>query len=693
MRWKWILGVIGLVIVGLFVILYVIAVTYDFNKLKPKITQAVREATGRELTLGGDFKLAFGFSPSISVEAVSFQNAPWGSRPEMAKMKRLEIQVALFPLIHRKIQFKRLILVEPDILVETDRSGKTNLEFKTAEKPKAAEKKGEEREGLPPLVFDEIKIEKGTVTYRDGKKEKTYSIKIDRLTASLPGDGKPTDISMKGGFNGQSLEIQGTTGPLADLMTPGKPWPIKITAKAGDSTLTVDGSMKEALKARGLDLVINAEGASIRKVAEFGGVTNAPDVGPFKVSGKVTDSAGKLNVTNLKAVLADSDLAGSVQLDLSAKPLQVAADLSSQKLDLKPFFAKKEGKASDAQKPAKPAAKKERVFSSEPLPLEGLKALDARIKMQAGRLQIPGLAFTNLNTDVTLENGNLAVKPLGVILSGGSINGSFNLRSQESTSAFSLNLKVAQLDVGSLLKDLEKDQLLEGKLDAEIDLNGRGRSIADWMGGLNGKTIILMGKGRLHNKYLNLLGADLAKSILRLINPFQKEEDFTQVNCLVNGFDIKNGLATCTALVLDSNQMRIAGGGDINLKDERLNLSINPSPKEGIGVSGVGKVSLNLGELTKPFRLGGTLAHPSLAIDTQAALTTIGKAVGGGALLGPAGILGALASTSPDDKNPCLTAIEAAIRGVKPEKKPEESKKLPEAVKTGIEELKKLFNK
>jgi uncharacterized protein involved in outer membrane biogenesis len=577
--------------------------------------------------------------------------------------------------------------------VETDRSGKSNLEFKTAEKPKAEDKKGEGREGLPPLVFDEIRIEKGTVTYRDGKKEKTYSIKIDSLTASLPGGEKPTELSMKGGFNGQSLEIQGTTGPLADLMAPGKPWPVKITAKVGGATLTVDGSIRDALKAKGLDLVINAEGASIRKIAEFGGVPNVPDVGPFKLSAKITDPAGKLNVTDLKAVLADSDLAGSVELDLSGKQLQVAADLSSQKLDLKPFFAKKEGKAPDAQKPAQPAAKKEKIFSSEPLPLEGLKALGAHVKMQAGRLQIPGLAFTNLKTDVTLENGNLGVKPLGFVLSGGAINGSFNLRSQESNPAFVLSLKVDQLDVGPLLKDLEKDQILEGKLDAEVDLSGRGRSIAEWMAGLNGRTLIVMGKGQLHNKYLDLLGADLAKIILRLINPFQKEEDFTQVNCFVNGWDIKNGLAACTALVLDTNQMGVAGAGDINLKDEKLNLSIHPSPKKGAGTDSLGKISLSLGELTKPFKVAGTLAHPSLAIDTKEAMTTIGKAVGGVALLGPVGILAGLESTSPGDKNPCLTAIEAARRGVKPEKKPEESKKVTEDVRTGVEELKKLFNK
>lgn len=78
MRWKWILGLIGLLIVVLIGVSYIIVVSYDYNKLKPMIGQAVREATGRELTLGGDIKVGIGFSPSLGVEKVSFQNAPWG---------------------------------------------------------------------------------------------------------------------------------------------------------------------------------------------------------------------------------------------------------------------------------------------------------------------------------------------------------------------------------------------------------------------------------------------------------------------------------------------------------------------------------------------------------------------------------------------------------------------------------------
>jgi hypothetical protein len=137
--------------------------------------------------------------------------------------------------------------------------------------------------------------------------------------------------------------------------------------------------------------------------------------------------------------------------------------------------------------------------------------------------------------------------------------------------------------------------------------------------------------------------------------------------------------------------MSLAGAGDVDLKTEKLNFSIHPSPKAGVGAGSAGKVSLSLGELTKPFKLGGTLAHPSLAIDTTQALTTVGKAVGGMALLGPAGILTALTNTGPGDANACLTAIESAKKKGKPGagEKPEKEKGVAGEVKAGAQGIEK----
>ncbi len=688
MRWKWVLGAIALVVVGFFAVAYIMIATYDFNKLKPRIAGAVRDATGRELTLAGDFKLSFGLSPTVSLEGVSLQNAPWGSRPEMARIKRFEIQMALLPLFRREIQFKRLILVEPDILIEKDPSGKSNLDFKPVAKPKAEEGPG--RAGLPPVVVEEIRIEKGIATIRDAKKAKSSSLAITELKAAVPAGEKPIEFDLKGSYDGKPLEVRGSAGPAHVLMDQEKPSPVNLTAQAAGATLKVEGTIKELLKAKGLDLTVSAEGPSFRNIAEFGGVAGMPDLGAFKLNTKIRGDTEKLTLTNLKAAAGSSDISGSAELTLSGKVPRITADLSSQKLDLEPFSPKKEQKPSPSGKPAPGAAK---VFSSEPLPLEKLKTADAQIRMQAATLLVRGLTLTNFFTDLNLEAGNLAIKQLRFLLSGGEIDGQLTIRSQERGASFGVYLNARQIAVGPLLKRGENKEIVGGKLDAEIKVSGQGRSIAEWMAGLNGRTFANLSQGRIHNKYLSLWGEDLSKSLTRLVHPSQKGDDSTAINCFVNGFDIKNGLATCSALALDTDQMSIVGAGDVDLRNETLNLFFQPSPKKAILPESVGQASLSLGELTKPFKLSGTLAHPSLGIDVSQTLTTLGRAFQGWAKSGPAGVLGALQAAPSQDKNPCLTAIEAAKKGV-PQGRKTQEQKVPADVLEGLGKgLQELFKR
>ncbi len=714
-RWKWILGLFAFLVAGLVAITYLFLANYDFNKLKPRIARAVREATGRNLTLDGDIKLEFGLSPSLSVEKVSFQNAPWGTRPELAKIRRLEMQIALIPLMRREIALKRLILIEPDILLETEPSGKLNFGFRNPM--------------LPLFTFDVVRIERGILTYKDNQRGKVHSLKLESLNASLAGGTRPTELSLGGMFNGRPFEVRGNTGPLGALFAPGRSMPMKVTAGVDGATVVADGSIRDALKTKILDLVIHAEGSSIQKVAEFAGMTGVPDLGPFRLTARLAGTADRLSldqvdfqagseecemkvqgsikdplapremdlhfsvrgkdlarldkvfgkpiplkgafsasghllspaakifkVTGLKVRLGESDLNGSIDLNLSGVRPEVEALLSCQRLDLRSLWPKDE--KAHPKNSTNSAAR--RVFSSEPLPLEVLKAIKGQIKIKCEQLLTPPLELRDFYADILVDNGSLFGKELNFFMSGGTVNGNFSLRPKGGSGAFELYLKADQLNIGSLLKELETKKFLEGKLDAEIELSGSGPSIAGWMAGLNGRTFAVLSQGRFYNKYPDLFGSGLDRSLLRLINPFRKEEEFTHLNCLVNGFHIQKGLAVCSALVLDTGQTVVVGGGEINLKDEKLNLSLQSSPKRGIRAKGLGKISMSFGELAKPVKLGGTLANPSLTMDTKGTLITFGKAVGGVALFGPAGILAVLTSASPDDQNPCLTAIEAA---------------------------------
>ena len=129
MRWKWILAICAVLIIALITVAYVFLATYDYNKLKPHIAQMVKDATGRELNLAGELNLAIGFSPALVVTDIAFANAPWGSRPQMVTVDKLQVQIRFLPLLQRKVKVKNISLAGVEVLLETDPKGKGNWDL------------------------------------------------------------------------------------------------------------------------------------------------------------------------------------------------------------------------------------------------------------------------------------------------------------------------------------------------------------------------------------------------------------------------------------------------------------------------------------------------------------------------------------------------------------------------------------
>ena len=115
-----VLLVLGAVAVGAAVALF------DPEAQKPRIAAAVESATGRRLTLAGPVGLKFSLTPTVTLEDVSLANMPSGSRPEMARVGRVEAEFALLPLLSRRLELRRVVLRAPDILLETDAEGRPN---------------------------------------------------------------------------------------------------------------------------------------------------------------------------------------------------------------------------------------------------------------------------------------------------------------------------------------------------------------------------------------------------------------------------------------------------------------------------------------------------------------------------------------------------------------------------------------
>lgn len=153
----------------------VVLMSMDFDQYKPQIAAEVKKATGRDLAIEGKLRLnLLTLNPGLAVDGVRFANATWGSRPDMAQIKRFEVKVSIMPLLSGTLDVDRVVIEGADILIERDANGRGNYEFMTETKPAAAPAPTKPEEtakggGMPALAVREITIKDSRLTYKDAK--------------------------------------------------------------------------------------------------------------------------------------------------------------------------------------------------------------------------------------------------------------------------------------------------------------------------------------------------------------------------------------------------------------------------------------------------------------------------------------------------------------------------------------------
>jgi uncharacterized protein involved in outer membrane biogenesis len=374
-------------------------------------------------------------------------------------------------------------------------------------------------------------------------------------------------------------------------------------------------------------------------------------------SGRLANSGSRIFKISPLAVRLDENAGkGWVEADLSGERPLLRGDLSGEKIDVRPILAKLGGKGGGEGVPPKGQVPRKRVFSAQPWDLSALRTLNLDVAFRNRQLLLPRLALDNLTCRLVVKDGALTLKPFATRMGGGYVEGWLELNSRKRATALSADLEVTELDVGSMLEELGYERTADGILAGAVSLTGSGSSPAELMAQLNGDIQLSMGEGKLASHYLTLLQKYLGTNVMQLLNPLKSQGAYERVNCLLIRIDIKDGLANCK-LFLDTAQTTLVSLGDIDLKTEKISFGIEPKPK-GQGIR------FSLKELSQPFRLGGTLVKPSLALDVERTALTLGK-VAGAILFGPAGIAAIFADLHLGEENPCVVALAEAAKSLK----------------------------
>lgn len=668
--------------------------TTDINQYKDKIVQAVQTNTGRDFQINGELRLAPSLVPTLAVEGVSLGNAPWAGAAPMLTVGRFEAEIALLPLLKKNIQLKRLLLVEPEIQLETDKNGRGNWLLGTGPGQTGPTSAGSaDAVELPALAINEVRIERASIRYVDGQTAKITEVFIEEITVNSAGFSDEITITAEAAVNQVPLSLRGALGSL-DALLGNRDYPLRLNANLAGAKLDLDGRLTEPLAARGVNMRVLLE---IERLSDLNPLAGSalPGIGPIRLAGTVAETGSGYAVKSLSARIMDNELTGQAEINLSGARPALIADLAAAELDLSPFQTQGRETAKAAGSSGAPASETlpaKKVFPSDPLPLAGLKAADVALKFKTGALITRNLTINELDLTLKLNNGKLQIAPLSAKLAGGGLNANIGLDASGGNAVlWNHAVELRQIEPGQLPGIKEKQLLSGAKTDITSKGKGSGASVSAIMAGLDGNLLIKTGKGRITARALESDTANALLNSLTLLNPNMSRQDASALECAVINFAIKDGIAVAdNGIGIATGKMNVLGAGNINLKTEALDLGITPRAKAGAGFSA--------GQLAGLVRLGGTLAAPRARTDTEAALTTglkAGSAVAAGGWSALArGLLGGDTGAA---QNPCDIAL--GVTPLKTSPSPRAEKNTPEqkteAIKEAVEglgeQLKKLF--
>ncbi len=651
--------------IGVLLVLVVLFLWFaDFSKYQPDIETAVSEATGREFRINGEFEVKVLPSPFVRMENVTLANAPWASGDNMLEVGHLSVELGLWSLLFQPIVVRDFQLRDVTVLAEANADEEFNWDIAPPDEAEPEEEAGDSSSDELPVELRNVEISNIRVVYRQPEADDLVAV-INELTMTenesggqnIAGSGQLSELAfmVSGNVDDTDTEIEGTIGDVRySSRTRYENSALDVDFSVG--TLDAVGKLLEVenlpaedltvagnVRARGnsvilTDLIASVGPASLTANGEIDGdnenvrlalvaladnftflSADIPEL-PFAGTAELQLAEGSLVLDPFEFTFGESNLAGALRAEGGDLP-SVNLEARSSLIDLRPFSADEEAEeAPDAKEaPADDGEDSRYVFEEEPFPMDALRGFKADVDVTIDRVQMQTSHVEDVKLIATANDGLLALDNSFVGGRGGKYDNKVELDASGASAKLTVNTLAEDLKLGALSGEDVPPELIPAS-DLRLDITGNGSSPRQLAASVNGKVLFTQGPGRVKNELIGKLSGDLIAQIFGALNPFAKEEEFSNWECTIFAIDFESGEGDISGFLLQGEKIMIVGGGKIDLNTEKLNIEFNTKPREGVGVSADMFVT--------PFvAVSGTLAQPGVGLNAKGAILSGGAAV------------------------------------------------------------------
>jgi AsmA protein len=605
-------SIVGAVVLVVLLVVIVVSLVMPADAIKRQVLAELGDVTGHELAIKGPISLHFFPTFRLAAGDVTITTVPGAQSSATLSVKELDIAVKLLPLLSRRIEIRRLVLVAPTFVFEPAALGPPKPRQGEPGAPVGAAAQAAVTPpspvmaalaGLSRLGADYVSIENGDIVILDRPRDRRYELQQVAATLSAPhaaasltaaGDavwrGQKIAFSMTVDQGGALLRPGGKSHVVAALQSP--PVTVKFAGDAaagepsGSAALMLDGNV---------DLAI----ASMRDLVTWSGlniVLPKRGFGALAVSGAVRAAAGAVEFSKATFSIDTSRATGSLTVAVGNDKPKIAGALQIDRLDLNPYLG--------------PSVS---GWSTETLDPRLLRQFDVELAIDASGVKYRRLETGKAAAKLRIDDSKLALSIGKLALYRGSAKGTINLDCTAQIAALAVDGSLSDVDLGPLLRDAGAGSSITGSASFTLAGTARGNSQRDQISTLSGTSSFRLAHGSLG-------GIDLAGMLRNTAAAFGSGGG-TAIERASATSTIHNGIMSSRDLVVTIDTIEAHGTGTVNLPERTLSYRVEPKIMAGI--------------VTVPVIVSGRWDHlsfrPDLAGIAKGIVSAPVKAIGGAA--------------------------------------------------------------
>ena len=592
---------------GLVVIVVVAAAgfvyTFDANKYKNEIARMAGSITGRQISIEGDMDISLYPWIGIKVNDMTIYNSPAFSNQPFATIGQFDVRIKLIPLLKKRLDIEKLVLHRLSANLERNAAGANNWAGLIGQSGSDDVGSGF---GLAGFVIGGIDLKDSSLTWLDSETGKQYKISKLSLSTQAINHNQPLPVELKGFVESNQPRWMAAVNAKTKLYFNDDTAifdarDLKLTAKA----LLPDSKMDSLKIAMVADSTINLQtqsaklsntrlgllGLVIAGDLDIEDLFSVPRIhGPVKVktfaAEKLAENIGldipqlantrslknisltalfktdfnTVRLYNIAAVVDQSKVKGFVHVAGISQPV-VRYELKVDTINLDDY--RLAGNAADA--------------GDLPIPLEFIRVAELEGVLDIETATVNNTKLNKISITSSIEGGIANAMPITLQVHEGEVTAELQLDARE-TPVVLLNADVSQVDAAASINPLldtiagEDAPVLAGRVDANIELNAKGSSMADFRSSARGTISTRIEKGTIKGIDFNYASQSVVvdyadRNDFRVSRTFNEEYvpgSTTEFNSMAATFKIANGKLVNNDLLMLSDQVKVTGAGSID---------------------------------------------------------------------------------------------------------------------------------